>query len=284
MNPETGNLRSEIGMRGIGVPGPRCHLGGGTTSLSDTPNLGFRGFTLIEVLVASAILAVMLVVFLSVSNYASQAWKGSQEKMEEFSTARVVMNRIRADLESIIIRQDLPLFPNNAMGFMTVKRGVSSDANTRQLSYVEYAANSSNQIVRSSRAYLLTGDVPPFSTNSSIPAPTTTDINPLASGVIGFQSVFLNKDGTWSTNFNSTNSVAVRVSLLVVSSDGLKYLQNAGRLSAVTAAMALTSADITNSTNSPEGIWNDRIGPGMDSKTARSLRAFERLFFLPNSN
>ncbi len=248
------------------------------------------GFTLIEVLVASAILAFLLVVFLSVASFSSQAWRSSQQKMEEFSTARIVMNRIRSDIESMVVRPDLPLFPDNKMGFMTAKRGVTANTNARSLSYVEYAPNS-NQIILSSRPYALESDAPPFSTNSVISAPSTGITNvALASGVIGFTNSYLNRDGTWSTTFSSkynnntaTNpTVAVRVSLLLVSSEGLKHLQSTEKLSAVSTAMA--GALTSDTTKSPEEQWNSaiKVGGDIDIPTASSLRAFERVFFLPN--
>lgn len=279
--PETRNLKPEKKS-----PAPCAALGRGMRPLS---GLRFQissfspGFTLIEVLVASAILAFLLVVFLSVASFSSQAWRGSQQKMEEFSTARIVMNRIRSDIESIVIRPDLPLFPNNTMGFMTAKRGNTNDA--RLLSYVEYSTNA-NQVILSSRAYNLQNE-PPFSTNSLVPAPPTTSSSTLAGGVIGFTNTYLNKDGTWSAIFNSkyhTNTtistnptVAVRVSLLVVSSDYLKATQ-------FTNDMTLTDG-----VTSGEEQWNAAINQGNDMKgrkldlrAARSLRAFERVFFLPN--
>ncbi len=259
-------------------------------------------FTLIEVLVASAILAFLLVVFLSVASFSSQAWRGSQQKMEEFSTARIVMNRIRSDIESMVIRPDLPLFPNNAMGFMTAKRGMTADTNARSLCYVVYGTNA-NQLIISNLPYTFNGDKPPFdATNFPVPAPTNSvndyATNTLASGVIGFQTAFLNKitqtngasSNVWSSEFNkyaistnsaTTNTVAVRVSLLVVSSEGLKHLQNTGKLGDVSTAMA---SALTSTTNSPEEQWNSaiKVGGAIDIPTASSLRAFERVFFLPN--
>lgn len=280
-------------MQNGGAKRPSAARGAG--NIHSSFSILHSAFTLIEVLVASAILAFLLVVFLSVASFASQAWRGSQQKMEEFSTARIVMNRIRSDIESIVIRPDLPLFPSNDMGFMTAKRGLTADTNARLLSYVEYGFNS-NQLSISNLPYTFaTNNSPPFSTNFPVPIPpdfaSRVTNNTLANGVIGFQRSYLSKNGTWSTNFNSrydtnttnaTNAtVAVRVSLLVVSSEGLKHLQNTGKLSAVSAAMANT---LTSATNSPEEQWNSaiKVGGEIDIPTASSLRAFERVFFLPN--
>ncbi len=265
----------------------------GISAFRVPPTASFSAFTLLEVLIASAVLAFLLVVFLSISDYASRAWKGSQQKMEDFSTARVVMNRFRADLESIVIRPDLPLFPGQAVGFMTGKRGVAGSTNSRLLSYVEYGLQT-NTLLRKSKAYTFdTGDAPPFSTNTVVAAPVTTTSSPLASGVIGFQTAFLNKDGSWSLAYNSrfdTNaatasnpSIAIRISLLVVSGEGMKRLQSTGKISDLTSSMAVPNSEATNASGSPEAWWNGKInGDGIDPQFARFLHAFERLFFLPN--
>lgn len=229
----------------------------------------------------------LLVVFLSMSNYASQAWKGSQEKMEEFSTARVAMNRMRADFGSILLRPDLPVFPSDAegLGFMTMTRGTTNSTDVRALSYVDYYTNSSNQLMRGSKAYTFQTP-PPFSTNDTILAPGIDTSSPLAEGVIAFKTAFLSKSGGWSTNYSSANSVGVRVSLLVISSERLRALDTSS-LSSLVGAMESAYSFSTNATNSPESSWNEAIdknSSGIDLRTRRSLRAFERLFFLPNAN
>ncbi len=231
----------------------------------------------------------LLVVFLSMSNYASQAWKGSQEKMEEFSTARVAMNRMRADFGSILLRPDLPVFPSDAegLGFMTMTRGTTNSTDVRALSYVDYYTNSSNQLMRGSKAYTFQTP-PPFSTNDTILAPGIDTSSPLAEGVIAFKTAFLKTDGTWTNQYSTTNSiVGVRVSLLVISSERLHALDTNSLSSLVGAMESAYSAYSANATNSPESSWNEAIdknSSGIDLRTLRSLRAFERLFFLPNAN
>jgi len=230
----------------------------------------------------------LLVVFLSMSNYASQAWKSSQEKMEEFSTARVAMNRMRADFGSIILRPDLPVFPTNdthntnTIGFMTMTRGIATDV--RPLSYVEYYTNGSNQLMRSSKAYTF-GTLPPFGKTNSQGWDTES---PLAEGVIGFKTAFLKTDGNWTDEYSTTNSiVGVRVSLLVISSERYRGLKE---LDPDILKKLVTDMDVdfdSSPTYSPESLWNAKINEnssGIDLRTLRSLRAFERLFFLPNAN
>jgi len=268
------------------------------------------GFTLIEVMVSVGIMALLLGVFLSVSDYASQAWKRSQEKMENFSKSRVVLNRIRADLETIVMRKDLPLFPvtsgTTALGFMTSERSVLSGTTStpRLLSYVEYAwvtTGTSADLNRSTFGYPMytssSSDQPPFpaaasgTTSATPPPPSPLHTNLLVSGIVGFQVAFLNSDGTLTPGFNpypsTPYSTAVRVSLLMVSSDGLKHLQDTGRLSTLVSNVNSTIVAPDSAKPSPEMAWNDYIranAASIDPKTLRSLYSFERLFFLPNLN
>jgi len=273
------------------------------------------GFTLIEVMVSVGIMALLLGVFLSVSDYASQAWKRSQEKMENFSKSRVVLNRIRADLETSVMRKDLPLFPvisgTTALGFMTSERSVMSGTTgtPRLLSYVQYSwvtTGTSADLNRSTFGYPMntsgSSDQPPFpaaasGTTSATPSPPSPlHTNLLASGIVGFQVAFLNSDGSLTAGFipypntpypNTPYSTAVRVSLLMVSSDGLKHLQDTGKLSTLVTNVNSTIVAPDSSKPSPEMAWNDYIranAASIDPRTLRSLYSFERLFFLPNLN
>lgn len=251
---------------------------------------------------AVAILGLLLTVFLSISEYASRAWKGSQEKMEEFSTARVVLGRMRADIESIVFREDLPLFPKNGtaseIGFMTAKHGAMANASDvpRLLSYVEYTWNGTTaELNRSNRAYKI-DESPPFSNAVPVPAPAGLNTSVLARGIVGYQPAFLNDDGTWSQEFHPqprinptdpedpVHSIALRVSLLIVSSDGLKYLDSlsGSELSTLAGAMKLSDTEATDKDESPVMKWNAKIEGGsssIDKRMARTLRGFERLFY-----
>ena len=52
------------------------------------------GFSLIEVLVSFAVLALMMVMLLSITNVTSKTWKGTTEKMQSFEDARAAFDRI----------------------------------------------------------------------------------------------------------------------------------------------------------------------------------------------
>ena len=53
-----------------------------------------EGFSLIEVLVAFAVLALMMTMLLSITDITSKTWKGTTEKMQSFEEARAAFDRI----------------------------------------------------------------------------------------------------------------------------------------------------------------------------------------------
>lgn len=66
------------------------------------------GFSLVELLVASAILLVLLLALLSMTNSTVLFAKLAQRKMDSASSLRSSMDRMTADLSSAILREDLP--------------------------------------------------------------------------------------------------------------------------------------------------------------------------------
>ena len=75
--------RASVGLAGIRRKPPRFSLG-------RSP----EGFSLIEVLVAFAVLALIMVMLLSLTEATSKTWKGTTEKMQSFEDARAAFDRI----------------------------------------------------------------------------------------------------------------------------------------------------------------------------------------------
>ncbi len=67
-----------------------------------------KGFSLVELLVASAILLVLLFALLSMTNSTVLFAKLAQRKMDSASSLRSSMDRMTADLSSAVLRDDLP--------------------------------------------------------------------------------------------------------------------------------------------------------------------------------
>ncbi len=117
-----------------------------------------RGFTLVEMLVSISIVSFMLVVLAQVTGLTEKAWRLEQNRIDNFTKARSMLDLISDDLQRAVIRSDLPVFGtgaptvNSANGlsyftgtvyttaFYTRIPGVPSTATTpvRDLSLVSY--------------------------------------------------------------------------------------------------------------------------------------------------
>ena len=65
-----------------------------------------RGFTVLELLVASAVSIILIGLFLSVSANILDAWRQSRDSLSTNAKARIVLNTLTTDLESAILRDD----------------------------------------------------------------------------------------------------------------------------------------------------------------------------------
>ena len=63
-----------------------------------------RAFTILELLIASAVSIILLGLFLTVSNNLLDAWGNSRDSLSGNAKARVILNTLASDLESAIIR------------------------------------------------------------------------------------------------------------------------------------------------------------------------------------
>lgn len=157
-------------------------------------------FTLVELLVAMAVMALLLVLMLQVINGVLISSRTQNQQMEATSSARLALDVMAVDLQravtggsSAILVPDQGSSFTNLLSLMTMRlrpAGVT-DASHRFLA-VAYATNSANQLFRSY------GSVPFTNGNliGSLPAAATnTPVEPLARGILAIRIVALG-DGT----------------------------------------------------------------------------------------
>jgi type II secretory pathway pseudopilin PulG len=65
-----------------------------------------QGFTILELLVASAVSIILLGLFLTVSTNILDAWSSSRDSLSSNAKARIVLDTLATDLESAILRSD----------------------------------------------------------------------------------------------------------------------------------------------------------------------------------
>lgn len=67
-----------------------------------------RGFSLVELLVAVAVLSTMMVLLFGFFDQATQAWQTSERKIDAFREARAALHFLRRDLQSMVVDANIP--------------------------------------------------------------------------------------------------------------------------------------------------------------------------------
>ena len=274
-----------------------------TSSRSD-----IRSFTLIEMLVAIAILALIMTLMFSVMSLTFHANTVEQSNVDNFTRARAMLNVMASDVENGVFRPDLPAFGIQngltnyngltyltngapATAFYTRNPGIASDS--RNLSLVVYRLDGSTNAVFMRDQLPVPWAVPganwttnlPFQTNldNAIADATTNDV---AQGVVGFQIFFCRADQSITTNctgYQPGNPViSVGVAFVVVDSRALQTLNLTGKLYALTGALA--GKGVLTGTNSAKADWDRYIestafnqNQNYPANLGVGLKTFERL-------
>jgi type II secretory pathway pseudopilin PulG len=207
------------------------------------------GHTLIEVLVAVSVLALLVVLIFQVIENIFTATRSQNHAIEAVGSGRRLLDVMTVDLQHAVVSREATLLApvtNGAVivSFLTTRRGPVSTNSSRFLA-VTYSLNASNQVVRSygmvgfARTNLLAATLN-VATNSSVP---------LAIGVLGLDLRAVTESTNYpvssasSSNWAVTNSynglsVPAGFNALVPSSCGFaKGLTNTTRAIEVTAAV-----------------------------------------------
>lgn len=153
-------------------------------------------FTILELLTAMAVLALVLVMLVQVVNGVLQSTRTQNQQMNSVAAARRAISVITADLQNAVVGENAAILvpdgtSSNLFVLLTSRRSASTAANPRFLA-VSYATNGSNQLIRSygsvdfSQADLLSA-----TTNGTNVIP----VEPLAKGVLAIQARAM-ADGT----------------------------------------------------------------------------------------
>ena len=216
-----------------------------------------RGFTLLELLVAMAVLTLLLLLCSQVLMVAISTWTSGRSQADNFSQARVALDIIARDLETAVLRKDTPAFFNSSgpmLTFYTRQVGlISSNASgNRPISRVAYNVttdSSGNSVLRRSANGFNFGDDMGYSPATwavLLASPSyDADIGP---GVLVLKYQFIGSDGLdvmpanvnpgWTAS-GATPGVgtlkAVTLSMAVIDAESLKVLNASGKLAALQA-------------------------------------------------
>lgn len=173
---------------------------------------GSRSFTLVEVLVALAVLGLLLIMVLSILKNLSAAITSSDKRQESISQARQSLNRIGVDLASQIRRQDIPYgyapvgsvsdyTGNDQLAFFTEGKSYTG---TRNVIEAAYRVNSKTYALERAAVSINWGDsvdwfLPTNQTNTfqnTLPQIAESEWQEISPAIFRFEVCFLFNDQT----------------------------------------------------------------------------------------
>lgn len=150
-------------------------------------------FTLTELLVATSVLALILVLMLQVVENIMQSTRVQNRQMDAVASARRALDVLEADLRSMVISRDATLLARigseTQISFLSRRRGPENSSDHRFLA-LTYQTNSNGQIVRSYESI-------PYNATNLLRIPSALDhsSSPLAEGVLGWRIRAVTDDG-----------------------------------------------------------------------------------------
>jgi type II secretory pathway pseudopilin PulG len=253
---------------------------------------GVKAFTLIELLVAMAVLMLMTVLLAQMLQSTSQSWLGGLARVNNFAKARSMMDLMARDVQSGVFRQDLAVFggattaqPFTNMAFYTLRPGVDTNALVRDVSLVQYTLDANSVLQRGDLSIQWDGAPADISFGNTGALPELARVTPreTVSGIVGFQILFMQKDGTLSKVYDPVLSgKGMAIGLAVVDDKTLDRLRDQGKLAPLQAALAGTLSG----TNSVKSDWDAYLKTGLvwsnyPPDLARGLKVFERYVVFP---
>ena len=273
------------------------------------------GFTLVEVLVAIAVLAIIVLFFGQMLGTMSNAWTYGHSRANNFTKARAMLDLLARDIESAILRPDLAAFPVSGTNanppsweFYTARLGipggVTSASTLRAACVVQYTfigptnpnGGIPNTLERADSPILWSDEATnPVFGNITGFAGTLTPRD-TAPGVIAFELIFIQSNGTFSTTYtplttagvaNANPTRAVSVTLAVMDDVTLQKMSSAQ----LTNLNSLLTSAITDNppVRSVKAYWDAYLDGGAlnwhgyAGNTGAGLATFERYVTLPDA-
>ena len=265
-------------------------------------------FTLVELLTATAILSLLLMLMFQIVSEILQSTKVQNQQMESVASARRALDVMACDLQNAVVGEDVSILvpsspgTTNLFSLMAYRRGPNGDATNRFLA-INYSTNGSDQLFRSY------GSVDYSQRNFlTVAYATNTPSYPLASHILGVEALAVTErtnypvtssvSPNWATNaYNSTNantpdgfnalittkpnfassltnrSYAMQVWIAAVDDQNYSLLTNTGKLDAVKTALSNAS--------DPSG-WRDAVdGSSIPAPAKSGIRILNKTITLP---
>lgn len=276
------------------------------------------GFSLLEILVAVAVMALLVLMVSQLVQSGTAVISGSRKNLGADAQAREVFSRFALDVAQMAKRPDLDAIfsdqdGNKKIFFYSESPGfASSAANLSSVSLVGYRVGTNGGIERLGKGLPWSGaGTPTFltyaSTNSSTALPQSTlagtwgaaigsspgyngtdpDYHSLATGVFRLEYCFQKKDGTHSLTRDATKGFrdvsAIILSLAVLDGDSRKIAADTSGLAAAlpSPTAANLAADVL-----PAELWQGLVNnnaafaasAGVPTAAAAQVRIYQRAF------
>ena len=255
------------------------------------------GFTLVELLVAIAVLGALVLVLAQIFGTMNSVWLYGEGKVNNFTKGRAMLNLLENDLCAAVFRPDLAAFPNGTFKFYTARPGIPVEAGApRNVSLIQYALTTgttnglpTSTLQRSdmpvswtdAATYLAFGNTGGFASTAS--GATTGALTPrdTAPGVVAFQVLFIQSNGSFSTttftpvlspsgtaNPNPTRGIGVTLAVIddqamkILTATQVTALQN-GFSGAVTGTRAVKADWETYLNAIPWSNYPKKLGTGI---------------------
>ena len=271
------------------------------TAIDLHKKLAGRAFTILELLVAGAVLALLVVLVAQMVGSASLITSGSRKRMAADEEARMVFDRMASDFARMVKREDVdnlfvPGSGNDEMYFYSTAPALYTDANSPSNSPVALVGYRVNgyRLERYGEGktwddlkFLTYNNGTPYSdTRISTNSLIATNFQVISPSVFRMEYVFLMKPGT--TNATGTNGINTYsqtnvvgqgmkdVSAIVVT---LGILDEASRKLVDTnalGAIADTMADATSATSAPS--WTTNVTALTNLPARAATRVYQRYF------
>lgn len=233
------------------------------------------GFTVVEVLVATAVLALVLVLFTQIVSNVVSVTSAGRARLDADGAARTTLDRLAADLQTRVNREDAEMLVvksagNDQLFFLGEGPAVSSANATDSLALIGYGISltgGSTSLQRFARK-IAPNDPVPFLPQRLVP-PTISpdDVVDVADNVLRFELEFLLPDGSL-TNSLPTRATTGRGDYVTTGSNGAPLRVDAATVASLRDVTAIVA---TVATIDPEA--RERVSPEEWTRFLASLES-----------
>lgn len=235
-----------------------------TTKTKDQSGGQPRGFTLIEVLVAMAVMAFILVLLLQVLSNTSEITQGTEARVERGTDLRRTINRISADLGRGLFSADLPPSIQKAAGNdeLLFFAEVSGYGGERGISKVHYriGPGPDGVLQRGVRGHSWSGDASvPFGVSDTTPL-DPANYDDLGELVFRLECEALMTDGTMTSTQSLTSWANVQaIVVTMVAMDPRTWRRRPDGVTLASLSALFPDSTTTTSGSSALESWSEMI-------------------------